>query len=140
MNTELTRQNVAAIQKEIEVALAPLLTKHGLKQTKNRASYDPFTMAVKLEFVVAGAEMARAGARDNSYLMGRFGLKVGDVVNNMSGKTYTITGATERSAKYDFLGKTPDGKSWKVSFRGLKKADGSPVVDLWVQAAIPEAK
>jgi len=129
---EISRQTVAALQKDLDAAIKPLLEKYGLKLKSNRGRYDAYSVKVSLELLLDGAEQDRAAAKHDGYLTARFGLKVGDTVVRIDGtKKYTITGATERSEKYDLTGKTDDGKEWRFSHRGLNKADGTLVVDAW---------
>lgn len=137
----ITRQMCAALQKDIDAALAPVLAKHGLKMKVNRGRFDDYSVRVSLELELAGAEMERAAAQHNAYLKERFGIQVGDKLSRRDGsKAYTVTGATNYSKKYDLTGTTADGKSWRFSHKGLLRDDGSPVVDAWALPPVDKAR
>jgi hypothetical protein len=134
----ITRQEVAAFQKDLAETLKPLMKKYGVALTKQRASFDATGFSVKVEFIREGAEKERAAAQHDSYLIGRYGIKVGDTLITGRGQKFVVDGAT-RSEKFPLTG-TMNGKGFRFSDKGLKREDGTPVVDKWDSATVHGAE
>lgn len=130
--TTLTKQSVAALQKDMDAALKPVMEKYGLKLQKNRGRYDSYSVKISLELVIGGpeaeAELQRARF---GFMFKDYGVDFGTVVTDNKGIEYTVHGF-KKNGKLEARSKK-DGRIWHAEPKFFR-LNGVPLKAEWEKA------
>lgn len=96
--TKFDKQNLQVLRKELDLAMASVLSKYGIDGKLGNMSYSDYSFNSKITVNIESQEKANKEKEKAASLLNMFGLKIGDTFkqNNME---YTIVGydVTKRS-------------------------------------------
>lgn len=125
MKTQLTKEQVAAIQKEFTAAIQPILQRHGLALQKNNARYTNYDIRVSLVLAINSPDAEAEKARTiHKWSFEDLGIDYGTELTDSRGKVYTAVGFT-RNGKLEAR-RRDDGKVYRAEARFFR-LNGKPL-------------
>lgn len=123
--TTINAAQVTALQKEIRIALEPILKKHGLALRKNNGRYTDYEVSVKLEMALENPEAVAEAARAKfKWMFQDYGVDHGTEVHDLKGTRYTVEGFN-RAGKLQAKS-IKDGKTYHAEPRFFR-LNGKPL-------------
>lgn len=125
MNTKISREQVAAVHKEVRSAIEAVVARHGMALRKSRAAYSDYDIRFAVEVAVDNPEAAAETARAKfGWMFKDYGIDYGTELTDARGTRYTAVGFN-RAGKLQAVS-LKDGKTYHAPPRFFRLS-GKPL-------------